>query len=150
MSGIQRREELPSAPRSTAEQTPQLGLRSDGERELKSVVADLWEHSETLVRQELALVKAEYEARLAHAKAALQHGVISLGLFHAAYLTTLATLVLLLAQWLPPWTASLIIAIGASAAAFVFTRLSKRALAEATQPLASQSDQQRARQHAHS
>ena len=128
-------------------------LRSgnEGERQLKSVIGDLWEHSETLVRQELLLVKAEYEARMMHAKDAVQRGAIALGLSHAAYLTTLATLVLLLAQWLEPWIASLIIAIGASAGAFVFSRLGKKALDEATRPLERQQNHPIApRRRAHS
>jgi hypothetical protein len=98
------------------------------ERELKSVIADLWQHSETLVHQELALAKAEFETHVARAKTAIVRGAISAGLYYAAYLTTLATLVLALAQWLPPWLASLIVASAASAGAFVFTRLGKESL----------------------
>jgi hypothetical protein len=101
---------------------------------LTAVIADLWEHSETLVRQELALVRAEYEARALHAKAAVQHGALSLGLFHAAYLCTLATLVLVLAQWLDPWLSASIIAVAAGLAAAVFALLGKRAFDQATEP----------------
>ena len=102
-------------------------------RELQAVLADLWQHSETLVRQEVELLKAEYEARATHAKAAVQRGAISLGLFHAAYLTTLATLVLVLAHWIEPWAASLIVAVAASAGAFVFAVLGKRELERTTE-----------------
>jgi Putative Actinobacterial Holin-X, holin superfamily III len=106
----------------------------EGERALQSLLADLWEHSETLIRQEIALAKAEYEVRVANAKVAVRRGVISFGLFHAAYLTTLATLVLALAEWLPPWLASLLIAIGAAAGASIFTWLGLRAAEAATAP----------------
>ncbi len=102
-------------------------------RELQAVLADLWQHSETLVRQEVELLKAEYEARAVHAKAAVRHGAISLGLCHAAYLSTLATLVLVLALWVEPWAAALIVAVAASAGAFVFAQLGKRELQRTTQ-----------------
>jgi hypothetical protein len=130
------------------------GERSDAElltaqdrRELQAVLADMWQHSETLMRQELELLKAEYEARAIHAKAAIQQGAISLGLVHAAYLTTLATLVLVLAQWIEPWAASLIVAIAAGAGAYVFSRFGKRELQLATAPSKSP-DRQRAH-HGH-
>lgn len=104
------------------------------ERELKAVLGDLFEHSETLVRQEIALGKAELDTRMEKAKTALMRGVISAGLYHAAYLTTLATLVLLLAQWVAPWAAALIIALAASAGAVVFTLLGRQALHEVKDP----------------
>jgi hypothetical protein len=132
VNGGERAAETPSSDPGTSETSRRL--QHDHERQLAAVVADLWEHSETLIRQELALVKAEYEARAIHAKAALQHSAISIGLFHAAYLTTLAMLLLLLAKWLDPSLAALILAIGASAGAFVFTRLGKQALNEAIKP----------------
>jgi hypothetical protein len=111
-----------AAPEATGEQVTQ------DERHLQGVIADLWQHSETLVRQEIALAKAEYEARLVHAKAAFVRGAISAGLFYAAYLTTLATLVFVLVQWLAPWLAALIVALVACAGAVVFSWLGKQAL----------------------
>lgn len=104
------------------------------ERELKSVLASLVEHSETLVRQEIALGKAELDLRMQQAKQALVRGAICAGLFHAAYLTTLATLVLLFSEWVAPWVASLIIALVASAGAAVFTLLGKEALQRIKHP----------------
>jgi hypothetical protein len=103
--------------------------------ELRRVLGDLWQHSETLVRQELALAKAEYEVRLAQGKAAVRRAGIAAGLFHAAYLSTLATIVLVLAQWLEPWLASLVVAIGASAGAFTFAWAGKQAAENAVAPL---------------
>jgi hypothetical protein len=112
---------------SPAAEATAPAARQEGERALQSLLADLWVHSETLVRQEISLAKAEYEVRVANAKMAVRRGAISFGLFHAAYLTTLATLVLALAQWLEPWLASMIIAIGAAAGASIFTWLGVRA-----------------------
>lgn len=120
----------------SAESDTPIQARSMAERrELQALLADLWQHSETLVRQEVELLKAEYEARAIHAKSALQRGAISIGLLHAAYLTTLATLVLVLAQWIEPWLASLIVAIAASAGALAFAWLGRQELRQATERL---------------
>lgn len=131
---------------SAGEVSPAESRSLQDRRELQAVLADLWQHSETLVRQEVELLKAEYEARSTHAKAAVQRAAISLGLFHAAYLTTLATLVLLLAVWIEPWAASLIVAVGASAGAFVFALLGKRELRRTTEPMKMP---ERPQQHGH-
>lgn len=104
------------------------------ERELRAVLGDLFEHSETLVRQEVELGKAELHLRVDRAKVALRRGAISAGLYYAAYLTTLATLVLLLAEWMAPWIAALIVAVVAGAGAVVFTRLGKEALDDVKRP----------------
>ncbi|HEX6243112.1 MAG TPA: phage holin family protein [Polyangiales bacterium] len=98
------------------------------------MLADLFEHSETLVRQEVELGKAEIALRVEKAKAAALRGAISAGLYHAAYLTTLATVVLLLCEWVAPWLASLIVALVASAGAVVFTLLGRQALHEIKDP----------------
>lgn len=124
--------------------------RAEDERHLKTVVADLWLHSETLVRQELELLKTESEIRIGHAKAAVQRGAISLGLFHAAYLTSLSALVLVLAQWVAPWIAALLVAFGATTGALVFTHLSKRALAAAIETHEPQVHEHLGRPQAHS
>lgn len=136
----------PAQGRAAAEPHAELAGRNHGERELKMVLADLVEHSQTLARQELALLKAEYEARLSSGKAALRDAAMSFGLFYAAYLTILATLVLLLAQWTPPWVASLIVAVAASGGAVLFTWLGKQAYDAATE-LPKHNPSQRLGQH---
>jgi uncharacterized membrane protein YqjE len=108
------------------------------EPELKAIVADLWHNSERLVQQELQLAVVELEARVDKAKVALRQAAIAGGLFHAAYLTTLATLVLLLSEVVAPWLAALLVAVIASAAAYAFTRRSKHTAREAAQPPAAQ------------
>ncbi|HTU57648.1 MAG TPA: phage holin family protein [Polyangiales bacterium] len=110
------------------------------QRQLTGVVVDLWSHADALIRQELALVKAEYEARLQTAKAALLRGTIAAALFYAAYLTTLAGIVLVLAQWVPAWLAALVVGAIAAAGAVSYVHLTKRALDATTRPtLASRS-----------
>jgi hypothetical protein len=120
------------------------------------VLADLIEHSETLLRQEVELGKAELTHRVDRAKVALRHGAISAGLFYAAYLTTLATIVLLLAEWMAPWISALVVAVAATAGAGVFTFLGKQALDDVKSPAPSEDNTSRksssslTRQRAHS
>ena len=120
------------------------------------MLADLVEHSETLLRQEVELGKAELKHRVDRAKVALRHGAISAGLFYAAYLTTLATIVLLLAEWMAPWISALVVAVAATAGAAVFTFLGKQALDDVKSPAPSEDNTTRksssslTRQRAHS
>jgi hypothetical protein len=114
--------------------TPRVPTEPGNDRELKALLADLVEHSETLVRQEVALGKAELNLRIDKAKVALLRAAVTVALYYAAYLTTLATLVLLLATWVAAWVAALIVALIASAGAVVFTLLSRQALEQVKHP----------------
>lgn len=115
---------------------PPLGapVSHETERELRALLGDLFEHSEVLLRQEVELGKAELHLRVEKGKQALRRGAISAGLFYAAYLTTLTTLVLVLCQWMMPWLAALIVAVVASGGAVVFSLLGKQALDDAKHP----------------
>ncbi len=101
---------------------------------MTAIMADLWEHSEKLLQQEMQLALSELDVRLDKSKTVLRRAAISGGLMHAAYLSTLATLVLILSEFLRPWLAAFLVAAGASAAAYVFVQLGKKAADEAKQP----------------
>jgi hypothetical protein len=120
----------------TLQHEPASGTPVSGNREpeLKAIVADLWQNSERLVQQELQLALSELDIRVDRAKVALRQAAIAGGLFHAAYLTTLATLVLLLSQAMAPWLAALLVAVVASAGAYAFARRSKQTAPHAAQP----------------
>jgi hypothetical protein len=107
--------------------------RAGTEPELKVIVSDLWQNSERLMQQELQLALSELDVRLDKAKGALRQASIAAGLFHAAYLTMLATLVLLLAEVLAPWLAAFLVAVVASGAAYLFLRRSKHSAQQAAQ-----------------
>jgi hypothetical protein len=113
---------------------PDAPVSGQSEPELKAIVADLWQNSERLVQQELQLALSELDIRVDRAKVALRQAAIAGGLFHAAYLTTLATLVLLLSQVIAPWLAALLVAVLASAGAYAFARRSKQTARDAAQP----------------
>jgi hypothetical protein len=117
-------EAAPSAPLSPSQREP----------ELKAIVSDLWHISERLVQQELQLALSELEVRLDKAKVALRQAAIAGGLFHAAYLTMLATIVLLLSEVMAPWLAALLVAVTAGAGAYAFSRRSKHNAQQAAQP----------------
>jgi Putative Actinobacterial Holin-X, holin superfamily III len=117
---------------SDAPSTP--ASASQTEPELKAIVADLWHNSERLVQQELQLAVSELNVRVDKGKRALRTAAIAGGLFHAAYLTTLATLVLLLSQVLAPWLAAFLVALAASAGAYAFSWRSKRNAQQAAHP----------------
>jgi hypothetical protein len=108
--------------------------RAQDEPELKAIMTDLWENSERLVQQELQLALSELDVRVDRAKLALRHGAIAGGLFHAAYLTALATLVLLLSELVAPWLAALLVALLAGAGAYWFLQRSKQAAQQASRP----------------
>lgn len=115
-------------------QLPDAQLSAQREPELKAIVTDLWQNSERLVQQELQLALSELDLRVQKGKVALRQGAIAGGLFHAAYLTALATLVLLLAKVLAPWLATLAVSLVAGAAAYAFSRRSKHTAQQAAHP----------------
>ena len=120
------------------------------EPELKAIVSDLWHNSERLVQQELQLALSELNVGVDKAKVALRQAAIAGGLFHAAYLTTLATLVLLLSEVLAPWLAALLVALVASAGAYAFSRASKRSAQQVAHPPATHESFTSSRHIAHS
>jgi len=106
-------------------------LTPAGEKELQAVVGDLWRHSEQLLQQEVQLHLSELDAKLESGKRALNRALVSGALYYAAYLTGLATLVLLLDRVLESWLAAFIVAVAASIGAYFFSAMSKRAIREA-------------------
>lgn len=81
------------------------------DKSLGELFADLSRESSTLVRQELALAKAEMTQKAA--SAGKDVGLVAAGGFlaYAAFLTLIAALVLLVAQFIAPWMAALLVAI---------------------------------------
>jgi hypothetical protein len=92
--------------------------RTDG-RSIGALVTDLWEKTETLVRQEMRLGITEAEEKVDHLKVELDDRVKTLKLEMAAKavggaiaiggaLSLVASVVLLLAYVMPPWLAAVI------------------------------------------
>jgi hypothetical protein len=105
------------------EQEAQLQTsHGEQERRLRTIVGDLFQHSERLVKAELALGIDEIHQRVEAGKAALQRAVIVTGLFYASYLALLAALVLGLSTVLPAWVAALIVGFVSGGAGYVLAR----------------------------
>ena len=96
----------PTGPEPLASAAPAGGLRS-----LATLVTDLLDQAERLVRAEIALAKAEVTARLQQAGIGLGLLVVAgvLAFFMAA--TAIATAILGLATVLPAWLAALIVTV---------------------------------------
>jgi hypothetical protein len=103
-------------------------------RRITSIMADVWNHSEQLLQQEMQLARRELEVRLDAGKLALRRAAIGAGLTHAAYLNGLAALVLASSEFLRPSLAAFVVAVVASLGAYLFSQRSEAAAAEITQP----------------
>lgn len=81
------------------------------DKSLGELFADLTRESSTLVRQELALAKAEMSQKAV--SVGKDVGLVAAGGFlaYAAFLTLIAALVLLVAQFMLPWVAALLVAV---------------------------------------
>ena len=104
------------------------------ERPLPELLKQLSQETATLVRQEMELAKAEL--RESGKKAG-----VGVGLFGAAGITGLltlmaltATVILVLNIWLPAWAAALVVTVIYAAAAAVLALQGKEKVSEATPP----------------
>jgi hypothetical protein len=97
-----------------------MASSNSNERSLGELFAELSRETSTLVRNEVALAKAELAAKAA--RVGRDVAMIALGgaLAHAALLTIVAAVVLLLARaGLDPWLAALIVGFAVAAAGYV-------------------------------
>jgi hypothetical protein len=81
------------------------------ERPIRELLTDLWENTETLVRQELKLASAELESKVADAKADLLKVALGGAALYAGAMTLVAALVLFVAKFVAPWVAALLVGI---------------------------------------
>lgn len=115
-------------------QLSQAEQRREDERRLKTIVHDLWNHSERLVKAELELGLDEVnkrveEGKVAVKKAAITGGIIG-GLFYAAYLALLAALIMGLGSVMPTWAAALIVGVLSGIAGYVMVQREKKIVKE--------------------
>jgi len=99
------------------------------QRTLAEIVTDLWEKTETLLRQEMRLgiaeadeklrvLKSEAEGQLNELKVELIAKALAGGVLFAGVLSLCAALILLLSEAMMPWLAALIVGVVLSAGAF--------------------------------
>jgi hypothetical protein len=93
--------ELPRARSSPAE--------APNEPPIRELVTDLWENTETLVRQELELALAHLDVRVRRVKNDLTAAAIGGSVLYAGVLALVAAAILLLAKVVAPWVSALIV-----------------------------------------
>ena len=96
---------------------------------LASLLRDLISEISELMRQEFRLARAETTANLARAQTALIAIAVGLLLGFCAILVLLEAAVVALAEVMPPWAASLTVAVAIAVVAFVLVRVGQKMLA---------------------
>jgi hypothetical protein len=96
------------------------------ERPLRELLAELWENSEKLVRQEFQLALSELDQRVDKAKTALLGAVIAGAVMYAGVLAWVAAVILLLAEIMVPWLAALIVGAAAVGTGIVLLQKAKK------------------------
>jgi hypothetical protein len=90
--------------------SPLLGeQKAEPERPVGEIVADLWQNTEKLVRQEMELGLAEIDDRVDYLKRELMLKVTGGVLLLGGYLSMLAAVILLLSKAIDPWLSALIV-----------------------------------------
>jgi hypothetical protein len=73
------------------------------------IMQDLWENSETLVRQEVKAALAHLDVRVANLKGTLSKAALNAGILYAGILSIVASITLLLAKVVDAWLSALIV-----------------------------------------
>lgn len=102
----------------------------DHDPPLKDVLVELWQHTETLVRQELALASAELDQKAQKLKTELMASALGAGLIAAGALALVATVILLLALVMPAWLAALLTAAAMLLVGFVLLKTQRPQVAD--------------------
>ena len=82
-----------------------------GDKPIREVLVELWENTETLLRQEMKLASTEIDHKLDKVKTQATAFALGGAFLHAALLAIVAGLVLLLAEAMNPWIAALIVGV---------------------------------------
>jgi hypothetical protein len=92
------------------------------ERPLNEIVVELWENTEKLIRQELALASSEIDTKLDRAKKEGAMFAASGVILHAGLLTLIAALVLLLGNAIDLWLSALIVGVVVGGVGYALSR----------------------------
>jgi hypothetical protein len=109
-----------------------LVASDDKDPPLKDVLVELWENTEKLIRQELALASAELELKAHKLKAEIAASAIGAALMFAGALALVAGIILLLELTMPAWLAALVTSAAALAGGFVLLKTRHPSLADLT------------------
>ncbi len=85
---------------------------------MSAILADMWENTEKLVRQELDLAIAQLNARAETLKTDLLTTLTGMAVLYAGLLSIVAACVFLLSRVVEPWLAALIVGLAVSAVGY--------------------------------
>lgn len=94
------------------------------ERPLSEIVVELWENTEKLIRQEVALASAEVDTKLDRVKKEVALFATGGAVLYAGLLTLVAAAVLLLGNVVDLWLAALIVGVVISGIGYALVRRS--------------------------
>jgi len=100
------------------------------ERSSSSILSDLWQHTEHLLQQEVALLRADIDRRTDQARRDLVELSLAGGVAYAGALALVACVVLGLSKRLEPWLAALLVGAAALVLGYAMLRHSTHKLAE--------------------
>lgn len=111
--------------------------RPESERPISTIVTDLWEKAEMLLRQEMRLglteaeekvndLKVELAAKASQLKVELAAKALGGVVLFMGLLSIVAAVILLLSRVMAPWVAALIVGVGISVAGFVLLKRAMR------------------------
>lgn len=108
--------------------------RDDEQRPLGTIIAELWENTEQLARQEIKLGLSQLDDRVDHIKADLTRVTLGGAVLYAGLLSLVAAVVLLLAKVVDPWLAALITGAAVSITGYALLMRGKNRLADDIKP----------------
>lgn len=119
----------PRVPNVNSAQVDQVGQEfGHNERKAREIVAELWENTEKLVRQELELASAELDEKVDRLKADLVLAAVGGAVAYAGLLGMVAALVLLLSKAIAAWLAALLVGVAIAAIGYALLQRGKRDL----------------------
>ena len=78
---------------------------------MRELLVELWENTETLVRQELTLAKTELDEKIAQAKSDVTKAAIGGAMLYLGLLALTTAVILFLAKFMAAWVSALLVAI---------------------------------------
>jgi len=105
-------------------------MTARAERSSASILTDLWQHTEHLLQQEVALLRADIDRRTDQARRDVVELSLAGGIAYAGALALVACVVLGLSKRLEPWLAALLVGVAALVLGYAMLRHSTHKLAE--------------------
>ena len=103
-------------------------------RPIRELLVELWENTETLVRQEVKLASAELDEKVAHAKADAVKAAVGGAMLYVGVLVLTTAVILFLAKFMAAWVAALLVAAVMVGVGYVLVQKGKQLNAEKLTP----------------